>query len=873
MKYGELVQFDPIQSVKVLTEADDAKQAEEDVRTFVMSDRMLEQLDDVIAPHLQFGTPTDNRGLLIVANYGTGKTHLMSVISSISERQELADLLQRPEAAEAFQDVAGRFRVIRAEIGATRMALRDIVCGELESGLKTLGITFKFKPLEEVAQTKDQLVEMMALFEKDHPDRGLLFVLDELLDYLRTRRDAELIQDLAFLREVGEICRTTRFRFIGGVQEALFDNPRFANVADAVKRVKDRFEQVRISREDVAYVVKERLLKKTTEQRDAIRGHLQPFTPLYEGMAENVDEFVALFPVHPAYIRTFEQITSVEKREILKTLSAEMTRRLNDEVPAADPGLICYDSYRARLAEDPSVRQIPEVREVLEKSDVLRNRVQKALATPQYVSTAVRIIDGLAIHRLTTDNIYVPIGATRKELRDDLCLLPPNLPERDSLFLESTIDAVIEQIMHAVSGQFITENTENGQVYLDVRKDIDYDQKIEERASSLDEERLDEAYFRALEEVLERRDKPYVAGYRIWEYELPWADHRVTRFGYLFMGAPNERSTAQPPRDFYVYFLQPYDPPEFTDEEKDDEVFFRLVAPDDEFTSALRQYAGATALARESTATHRTVYEEKVRLALQKMTAWLRSHMGEAVTLTHRGQTQPLKSWLAGSGPSKATLKDQVDAIAAKRLSDHFEARYPGYPKFTAEVTRGNTLDSARAALQQIATNRKTELSSKVLSSLALVDVGGSLVESGEFAKALLGELKSAGGKALTRDALLVDRDPGVPTWGPWHLEPIWLVVVAAALTQLGRAEVGFTGQQIDALSFPIAESMPLRCGRSCRRPSRYLPGSSRLARTFKMGHRSGVHRSWNFRRNANASSRLSSRCSRTSVPGTASGR
>ena len=46
------------------------------------------------------------------------------------------------------------------------------------------------------------------------------------------------------------------------------------------------------------------------------------------------------------------------------------------------------------------------------------------------------------------------------------------------------------------------------------------------------------------------------------------------RGGYLFFGAPTERSTAQPPRDFYLYFLQPFDPPYFKDEKKADEVFF-----------------------------------------------------------------------------------------------------------------------------------------------------------------------------------------------------------------------------------------------------------------------------------------------------------
>ena len=87
-------------------------------------------------------------------------------------------------------------------------------------------------------------------------------MVDELLDYLRTRKDQELILDLNFLREVGEVCRDLRFRFIAGVQEAIFDSPRFAFVADSIRRVKDRFEQVQIARSDVKYVVAERLLKK-----------------------------------------------------------------------------------------------------------------------------------------------------------------------------------------------------------------------------------------------------------------------------------------------------------------------------------------------------------------------------------------------------------------------------------------------------------------------------------------------------------------------------------------------------------------------------------------------------------------------------------
>ncbi len=810
MKYRDLISFEPIDSVKVLRDAEDLEAARLDVETMVVSPRLAEQLTEVILPNLDLDTAPDAKGILVVANYGTGKTHLMSVVSSILEYPELVELVRSEAVRAAAAPVAGRYRVIRAEIGATTMGLRDIITTELTEGLRRLGVEFEFPDLSQVTNTKRSLEEMMAAFEAVYGDQGLLFVLDEMLDYLASRRDNELRLDLAVLREIGEICKSTRFRFIGGVQEAIFDNPRFASAADAVIRVRERFTQIRISREDIAFVVEERLLRKTPEQKAKIREHLQAFSPAYEGMAESLETFVALFPVHPAYLRIFELVTLVEKRKVLTTLSDEMRANLDADVPENDPGLICYDTYKAQLEADPSNRAIPEVREVLDKAQVLSARVDRALPTPEYVSTAQRIVDALAVHRLTTDDINAPIGPSCSELRDDLTLLPPGLPELDSFFLEATVGSIIDDIIRAVSGQFITRNDDNGQVYLDVRKDIDYDQRIEERAASLDDGRLDEAYFRALETVLEQRDNPYVAGYRIWAYELDWTPNQVTRSGYLFMGAPNERSTAQPPRDFYVYFLQPYDPPDFTDEEKPDEVFFRLVSPDDEFTDALRHYAGAVALEGESTGQHRTVYAEKVQRHLQEMVAWLRAHMGEAIAVTYRGETQPLASRLASSQGPRTTVKEQIDSIAATALEPHFEDRYPDYPSFGVQVTQANIAENLRQALKQVVTTQSNMLGGKVLAALGLVDVQGNLVDDGSFATQVLAQVSDNAGQAVNRSELFTERDPGVFTWGPWNLEPCWFVVVAATLTQLGQLEIGFKDGQLDALNLSRLLQMDL---------------------------------------------------------------
>ena len=719
MKYRELVSFEPVKEIMVLTAADDLEQARSDVSTYVISERMAEHFRKVILPRLRFDQPGDKKCMFVVATYGTGKTHLMSVISAVAEHQEFAALLTNSGVATDAAAIAGTFKVIRAEIGSTKMSLRDIICHDLEAGLAGLGVDFHFPDAATVTNTKDSLIKMMETFDAQYPDKGLLYVLDELLDYLAGRKDLELREDLAILREIGEVSSRTKLRFIAGVQEAIYDNPRFRPVADSVRRIRDRYEQIRIVREDVAYVVKERLLQKNVEQRDTIRRYLIKFAPAFDGMAEHMDEFVDLFPIHPAYLRVFEAMTIVEKRRILVTLGNEMERRLDDEVPQDVPGLICYDTYRCQLENDPSNRMIEDVRIVLEKAAALRNRVEKAMVVRADVPMAMRIIDGLAIHRLTTgDDIYARLGPTTAELRDDLCLMAPGLPA-DAVFIQQSVATVVDEIVKTVSGQFISVNGDNGQVFLDVKKDIDYDQKIEERASSLDKAKLDDAYFRALEQVLEQRDQPYKGSYNIWLYPVRWPDKRVTRLGYLFFGTPGERSTAHPPRDFYLYFIQPYDPPAYRDEAKPDEVFFRLEAPDAEFTRALRRYAGASALEDETgTAATRAIYRDKHQAALGDMASWLRKHMGEAVSVTYRADTKTIGERLALLSIPRGSVKDTIDAMASSVLAPQFESRYPGYPAFSVDVTLGqdgNLGETVRQCISQIVTRRATTLSAKVL--------------------------------------------------------------------------------------------------------------------------------------------------------------
>ena len=817
MKYGELIQFDPIESVVQLRDADKTSAAHQLVNTYVISDEMAERMVRLVIPQLQFEQPVDNKGILVVGNYGTGKSHLMSVVSSIAADASLLDSLNHESVKAEADKIAGKFKVIRTEIGATTMSLRDILVAELEEHLENMGVSYVFPGSGTITSHKRAFEDMMAKFGEVFPEQGLLLVVDELLDYLRTRKDQELILDLNFLREVGEVCKDLRFRFIAGVQEAIFDSPRFAFVADSIRRVKDRFEQILIARSDVKFVVAERLLKKTVEQQAKIREYLMPFAKYYGGLNERLDEFVRLFPVHPDYIDTFERVTVVEKREVLKTLSMGMKGVLNKDVPENEPGLIAFDSYWSTLKQNASFRAIPEIRAVIDCSQVLESRIENAISRKQYKPMALRLIHALSVHRLTTGDIYAPLGASAEELRDRLCLFDPLIaelgsdePDKD---LQTHVETVLREIHKTVSGQFISFNADNRQFYLDLKKTDDFDALIDKRAESLGDTQLDRFYYEALKRVMECQDSTYVTGYKIWQHELVWQDHKAARSGYLFFGAPNERSTAVPTRDFYIYFIQPNDPPRFKDDKVSDEVFFRLKPLSDtgeEFQTSLKNYAAALDLAATSSGHAKATYEAKANGFLKKLVQWLQKHMTDAFEVTYQGRSKPMNEWakgksirdLSGLSPHETiNFRDLVNTIAGVCLAPNFENQAPEYPFFSVLITGSNRAQAAQDALRAIGGQNRTKQATAVLDALELLD--GEKIEpyKSKYTRFILDVVKAKGhGQVVNRNEIIQD-DHGLEYMNPGgsRLEPEWITVLISALVYSGDIVLSIPGKKFDA--------------------------------------------------------------------------
>ena len=731
MKYSELINFQPIESTIQLIEAGEKEAAKKLVQTYVMSDTMAENMKAPVFDQLQMDEVVDNKGVLVVGNYGTGKSHLMSVISAVATDEGNLQYLQNKNFAKELECIAGKFEVLRIEIGGVTMPLREMLFGYIQEDFQNRGIPFEMPDFANVKDNKKIIKDFMVNFEEKYPDKGYMIVVDEFLSYLTSRDERQIVLDLEFFRALGEMCSKSKLRVIFGVQEKIFDNPKFSFVSDTLKKVSDRFTQLIITKEATSYVVSERILKKTPEQKAWIRSHLENFSELYTGMSSRLEEFVDLYPIHPEYIDVFNKISVIETRHILKDISSTIKSIFNEEVPENAPGIFSFDSCWLSIKNNGMFKSDPMISKVVNASSQLEEIINRSFPKPAYKPLAIKIIYALSVHRLTTNGLDVQYGLTAENLKDDLCLYL-QMPEQEAEFLLSIVSQTLKDIMTTVSGQFIIYNDGNNQYYIDVDKIVDYEEKIKQRASVLAESELNRFFYDIVYSCLEWDAKQYVTNFNIYEYDLNWDSHNMFREGYLFMGLPGERSTAQPERDFYIHIMPPYNADSSAVQNLDDEVYLYFKSSE-EFKELLGLFSAAQLQAQISEGKDREAYEQKSVIYRKKLIKFLGENKNTCFDVVYKKNKRQLIEVLKGRYRQDESFKDTIDLAASLCFDDYFNQKYPEYPVMKTKITRRNMADNARVAFDHFA-GRKTQQSSMILESFGVLDGDKIKPENSKYA-------------------------------------------------------------------------------------------------------------------------------------------
>ncbi|MGE5580737.1 MAG: DUF6079 family protein [Bacillota bacterium] len=800
MKYGDLFTLNPIETVIKINDADNRTKAKRLISTFVITPSLGRALESVAIPQLDLGRGIEGKGIFVVGNYGTGKSHVMSFVSLIAEDASYLEYVRDESWREKMRLLAGHFKVRRLQIAGTMMSLYEMVADELCALARSVGFTFQFRTQSEVPNVKYEFMRFMESFDSYCPGMGVLLVIDELLGYLDTRDEQALVLDLSVLQALGEFCDGSRFRFVAGLQQSLFSNPRFNHVASAVNRVKQRFYDFVIDGKGIEELVERYLFQKTAEQRERIRDVLKPLFPLYEVLPSEIERFVSLFPAHPSFLQEFQRVFVVERREILTVLSREARSLVDREIDGGHLDLVTADKYWRHIEADQGLRANSEIAKVVQNVVTIRSHIAGRFLDPRDEGAALRLIYGLAVNRLTTDGINTPVGMTPGDLKNSL-LWETSVPVQDPNFLTLAAKRLLDKAREAANGQFLSYSETSGQYFIDPTRDVDYDQHVATVARTLRKDTLlrylNEVFARALEIDSVR---PISEG-RLWEYSLVWKEKGVDRPGWLFFGFPGQRSTAQPPKDFYLFivpsrrvlgvqeswddkpdeaywFLEDFPPSRFekvgSEAENDEGTFLDMV----------REYAAAKERAAECKGDEHLAYERIARNRLEVVIPLLNTNANTWLSVRFDGRRRSLGEWLADLAPSRANsvLKDKFDTLSQLMFASHFDRKYPGYPSFAIEVRENTREQIAQAALEILCeTGMATTMGRAVLSALGLYEDTVAIPERSPWLTKVLVRL---GGPelnhVLNNSDLFESRDGRVWMKGE-PIEAEWLLVVLAA--------------------------------------------------------------------------------------------
>lgn len=794
MKYKELINFEPITEVVQFAETNKEEYQKDLVRTFSFSKAFSDVLIPLMVRNLDYSKTGESFGLQVVGNYGTGKTHLMSLVSLIAEKENLLELVKDEKPKKELQAIAGKFKVLRFELGGTD-SLWDFIAFKIENYFEEIGIKFSFEGHGPITYS-DKLKLMMAEFEEKFPDKGFLIVIDEMLSHLRGRSASDkLSQDLQVLQAFGQCSNASKMKFIFGVQVELFKESNFQTQSEMLSQVSDRYKVIEILKEDVAFIVKSRLLNKNEHQKQRIKDHLDPFLKLFTDMHGRLQEYVDLFPVHPSYFENYEKIKiGKSQRQILKTISGQFSKLLETDIPTDNPGLLTFDMYWNDIQKSQDLLSIPDVKTIREITDTIYDKIESHFVQGRAKDKelAKRITNACAIKILQFD-LTKKNGSTAETLVDDLCLTDQNAKDRE--FLVTAIENVGNQIIKATSGQYFDYNTDNSEYFLRTIGGVNYDQNIVVYADQMTDSQKDDYFFKFLELNLPLDHNPFRTGFKIWEHSVEWKSHKTYRDGYIFFGNPNEKSTTQPRQHFYMYFMPIFDDSKKKRNHEEDEVYFIMDDLSQEFKNAVTLYGAALALEVRSDTSQKTIYRQKIDELNKKARALFDHEYVQITKVDYLGKELPLNGYpLPGAGHTKEQIFSDVASVVFEKW---FEEERPNYPKFTqlnASVAKDNFDRLIKGAILKIINPEQSNRDGEgILSGLGLWVPGMLDYSHSPYAKKLLETLKSKGdGKVLNREDIIeyIDKSDNLWLSLDFKIEAELEFLVLAVLAALGEIEI-----------------------------------------------------------------------------------
>ncbi len=678
----DLIHFEEVEEVIKLRKEERAR---EYVETYVISDSLRRNLLYM----LQLLSGASHKSFNVVGNYGTGKSHFLAFIAALLEHPEYRGAVRDEAVRDAALGLERRYKVVKFELGAAaEVPLRHIFFDQVRRQLlDRYDIEVREIDLAAAYDNKQNVLDILADIKATDPEAGLVVIVDEISDSLKQKGREAMSYDIALLRELGEVSQDSDFLYIGAMQEHVFTNSKYVDQAESIARVNQRFVTVTITKEDVAQVLTDRVVRKDADQALRLRGLLADHRAYFSNLADQTDRYVALFPIHPYVIDVFERLPYFENRGIIGFTVQNVGRILDQPAPV----FVTYDRVYDLINATHEVRNQPNVARVVKAVQTLESKAD--LLDARYRGDAHKLVKALAVLRLLGGE--QGLGATSQELANTLFIMPPGRLLVEPNMARDHIERVMKNLRDVTVGQFI--DYQEGRYSLNPEKVDDYDAIIEQRARAAvmgHEEEIERAFREvAAAELGLQSATSALPGKAVYLDTAPWPSRNAYRPGLLIIGRADDAANLL--HGDYRFVLA--GPVAGKSLNRQEEVVLGLEYGD-ELIGLLTRARAAGMLAQEK------VYPKVMaKLAKDAQDAFREKYLARLLsdgTVLHGGHKTALRE--LPTRRALNTLADVVEHVKGAALDATFAERYPDHPSFRSLVTSANVESEVTRALQSL---------------------------------------------------------------------------------------------------------------------------------------------------------------------------
>jgi len=605
LKIGDLVTIPPVRTVIRLADLSDSSLRRHLVETFILTGEVTLAISTILGKIADL----KGEGFFVIGNYGSGKSHLLNILSltinDFEARRQLSASCRDGNTKEAtlpgLLNKAAVVNPLIVEVSlveySNRENLEQIVLKELVARLHTGGGTKTEIPanIEELPR-REAFREVKQELERQNRG-GLLLLIDELSEFLRSKENPGAYnEDIRFLQYLGEFAEAIPAWIVATMQENIENTGSLSG--ELLHKIKDRYPvRFHLSGEHVKEIVSGRLIKRKPAAETALYTVFDELQAAFTNLPFSKENFTALYPVHPATVDMLDELRPLfsQHRGVIDfihfRLAGDPGRGIEPliEQPALElltPDFI-FDHFRDRLREtmetNPYSEQVfhhyeREAERLFEDSD---DRI-----------IALRLLKLLILGAIAR----APQSFSSADLAK---LLLYRYSSLESSINFDYINEITEKLL--THGAYLTSSEENSTIYytIDLKADVGI----------------------LLEKKLERIKRDLEPGdSRILENLLPWANESYLPLKDL-QQQPERKSEVtwqNTKRTGEVYFRSPADP------DKDDlaAIDARLVDGETDFIFFMAP-PSYTSTPNSSLTIWKTLFEKSSNILHQCLALWM----------------------------------------------------------------------------------------------------------------------------------------------------------------------------------------------------------------------------------------------------------